>query len=125
MHHSPCCSRFSACVLTRTCLRTKGIDCLSLSHYHKVNTDIIFGTKYEYDLEKNATTMTLGGQYSYDKQTTFHSKIDTTGQLSTIVERVFANPEWRLSLSASHNVTTRDASSRSFGIGLTFGDLSE
>jgi len=87
----------------------------------KLKTQV--GGQVSWNLESGNKVFTVGTEHEIDEVTTVKGKIDTDGNLASVLEHRLTNPFMRLSLSANWKVQDKTTAPKQFGVALTFGDV--
>jgi len=99
------------------------------SWFHNIPTSrnklkTLLGGQFGWELDKGVKVFTVGAEHDIDEGTTLKSKIDTNGDLSSVLEHRLLNPNLRLNLSASWGLPKKTTAPNQFGVALTMGESS-
>lgn len=98
----------------------KNFGALSASFHHHISKDTVYAAVLDYDLKSAANTLTVGGRYKVDSETTYAGKIDSNGFVSLAsIQQI--RPYVSLTTSVHVDAKNFEGDSHKFGLGLTLG----
>ncbi|CCI46192.1 unnamed protein product [Albugo candida] len=98
----------------------KNFTALSASFHHRLSKDTIYAGVLDYDLKTASNTLTVGGRYRADVDTTFAGKVNSNGFVSlAAIQKV--RPSVTLSTSVHFDAKNLESNAHKFGVGLTLG----
>ncbi|CAK4616214.1 unnamed protein product [Aphanomyces euteiches] len=93
---------------------------LVTSFVHTPSQDVTYAAVYDFDSKTGGNTLTVGGRYKADKDTTYLAKIDSEGILSLAsIQKL--RPFVSLTTSAQVDVKNFEGDAHKFGFGITLG----
>ncbi|TMW54930.1 hypothetical protein Poli38472_014883 [Pythium oligandrum] len=108
-------SDFATSVVTK-----KNFSALSASFHHQLSKDTVYAAVLDYDLKSAANTLTVGGRFKADSETTYAGKIDSEGFVSLAsIQKI--RPYVALTTSVHVDAKNFEGDAHKFGIGLTLG----
>ncbi|TYZ62043.1 hypothetical protein PybrP1_004634, partial [[Pythium] brassicae (nom. inval.)] len=98
----------------------KNFGALAASFHHKVSAHTIYAAVLDYDLKSAANSLTIGGRYKVDADTTYAGKINSEGFVSLAsIQKI--RPFVTLTTSVHVDAKNFEGDSHKFGLGLTLG----
>ncbi|ETV98828.1 hypothetical protein H310_08332 [Aphanomyces invadans] len=93
---------------------------LVTSFVHSPSKDVTYSAVYDFDSKTGGNTLTVGGRYTADKDTTYLAKVDSEGILSLAsIQKL--RPFVSLTTSAQVDVKNFEGDAHKFGFGITLG----
>ncbi|EQC28467.1 hypothetical protein SDRG_13795 [Saprolegnia diclina VS20] len=93
---------------------------LTASFSHAVNKDVIYSAVFDHDSKTAGNTLTVGGRYKANAETTYLAKINSEGFVS-IASINKLRPYVSLTTSAQIDAKNFDGDAHKFGFGITLG----
>nr|CCA27070.1 voltagedependent anionselective channel protein puta [Albugo laibachii Nc14] len=98
----------------------KNFTAISASFHHRLSKDTIYAGVLDYDLKTASNTLTVGGRYRVDADTTFAGKVNSNGFVAlAALQKV--RPSVTLSTSVHFDAKNLESNAHKFGVGLTLG----
>ena len=106
---------FHASILTK-----KNFGVVSASMDHKACTDFVYAAILDHDVKSQANSLTVGGRYKSDAETTFCGKVNSEGIVTlACVQKL--KPMVTMTTTAQIDAKNIEGESHKFGMGLTLG----
>lgn len=113
---------FTGTIRTRTSDKS---DTVTASYFFTTATGSQVGTSYQYDLNKNASSVQVGTEFKYGADTVVKAKANSAGVVTTAIEHVLREPLIKVNAAfefgAGFQVT--NFTPAKFGFGFTCGDF--
>lgn len=110
--------------LTLTLVTSNKGENITASAFQKLNGSVL-GAQYSLNPENNSRSMQVGTRYNLAEGTLVQAKLNSAGEISTVVEHRLATPNCLLCVSTSHNALAKGSdvlTANKMGVSMKFGD---